>query len=149
MKLGPIIATLSLLSTPVFAAGDAAKGEQGFAKCKACHRIVSDEGEVIVKGGRTGPNLWGIAGRPAASAEDYRYGQGLKDAKAKGLIWTAEHFAAFTTDPRGFLRVFLDDEKAKSKMAFRLKNGADDIFSFLAQHGPDDVDVAGDGPTTD
>lgn len=55
-------AVLGLLAAPAFAEGDPAKGEKGFKKCKSCHMVVSDTGEAIVKGGKTGPNLWGIAG---------------------------------------------------------------------------------------
>ena len=36
------------LAAPVFA-GDAAKGEADFKKCKACHMIVADDGTVIQK----------------------------------------------------------------------------------------------------
>jgi cytochrome c len=34
------------------------------------------------------------------------------------------------------LREFLEDNKAKSKMAFRLKTGGEDVYAYLAQFGP-------------
>ncbi len=65
------------LATPVLAEGDAAKGESDFKKCKACHMIVADDGTEIQKGGKTGPNLYGVVGRPVASVADFKYGDGI------------------------------------------------------------------------
>ncbi len=53
---------MSFAAAPAYAdghggSGDAAAGETTFNKCKSCHMIVSDAGDEIVKGGRTGPNL--------------------------------------------------------------------------------------------
>jgi cytochrome c len=126
------------LTLPVtaWAEGDPEAGQKAFNKCKSCHQIVSDTGETLSKGGRTGPNLWGIAGRQAGTVEDFRYGDDLVAAGEAGLVWDAETFAAYTADPRGFLREFLEDNKAKSKMAFRLKTGGEDVYAYLAQFGP-------------
>ena len=44
-------------------AGDAVKGESDFKKCKSCHSIVASDGTEIVKGGKTGPNLYGARRR--------------------------------------------------------------------------------------
>lgn len=118
------------------AEGDAEKGQKAFNKCKSCHQIVSDEGETITKGGRTGPNLWGIAGRQAGTVEDFRYGDDLVAAGEAGLVWDEAQFTSYLEDPRGFLREYLDDSKAKSKMAFRMKKGGEDVFAYLAQFGP-------------
>ena len=61
--------TLLALSSAAFAqdgpTGDAEAGEREFRKCKSCHMIQDAEGEMIVRGGRTGPNLWGVVGRVA------------------------------------------------------------------------------------
>jgi cytochrome c len=129
-------AVMTLLAAPAFAEGDAAKGEKGFNKCKSCHMVVSDSGETIVKGGKTGPNLWGVVGRTAGAVDGFRYGNDLVAAGEAGLVWDEEAFVAYTQDPRGFLREYLDDSKAKSKMSFKLKKGGEDIYAFLAQHGP-------------
>ncbi len=129
-------AMITLLAAPAFAEGDAAKGEKGFNKCKSCHMIVSDSGETIVKGGKTGPNLWGVVGRTAGTAEGFRYGDDIVAAGEAGLVWDEENFVTYTQDPRAFLREYLDDSKAKSKMSFKLKKGGEDIYAFLAQHGP-------------
>lgn len=149
MKSVLTAAILGLLAAPAFAEGDPAKGEKGFNKCKSCHTVTSDAGEVIVKGGRTGPNLWGIVGRTAGTYEGFKYGADLVAAGEAGLVWDAETFAAFTADPRGFLREHLDDSKAKSKMSFKLRKGAEDIYAFLAQHGPVVEETAEEEPTTE
>lgn len=129
-------ALLSLLAAPAFAEGDAAKGEKAFNRCKSCHAVTSDTGEKIIKGGKTGPNLWGVVGRTAGTYEGFKYGNDLIAAGAGGLIWDLESFTAYTQDPRGFLREHLGDSKAKSKMSFKLKKGAEDIYAFLAQFSP-------------
>lgn len=132
-----LIATtaLALLAAPAFAEGDAAKGEKGFKKCKACHMIVSDSGETIVKGGKTGPNLFGLPGRTAGSA-DFKYGADLAAVGEAGLVWDEASFVTYTTDPKAFLQDTLDSTSAKSKMSFKLKKGGEDIWAYLVSVSP-------------
>lgn len=120
-----------MLATPAAFAGDVEKGEKGFKKCKACHTIVSDAGETIVKGGKTGPNLYGVVGRTLGTAEGFAYSASMVAAGEAGAVWDAENFAAFTADPNAFLQEETGDSKAKSKMSFRLKSGAEDVYAYL------------------
>jgi len=133
-----LIATafISFLAVPAFAEGDIAKGESAFKKCKSCHSVTSDAGETIVRGGRTGPNLWGIAGRTAGTFEGFKYGKDLAAAGEGGLVWSEESFVAYITDPKAFLKAETGNSKAKSKMSFKLKKGGQDIYAFLASVGP-------------
>lgn len=127
-------AALLALAVPAFAEGDAEAGEKGFKKCKSCHMIVSAEGEEIVKGGKTGPNLYGVIGRVAGSQEDFKYGDGLQDAMAAEFVWTEEELAAYVVDPKAWL-----EEKGyakKSKMTFKLKKGGEDVAAYLASVAP-------------
>ena len=140
-------AILGLLAAPALAEGDPAKGEKGFNKCKSCHTVMSDSGDVIVKGGKTGPNLWGVAGRTAGTVEGFKYGDDLVAAGEGGLVWDEESFVAYAADPRKFLREVTGDSKAKSKMSFRLKKGGEDIYAFLASHGPAPEEGAEAGDT--
>ncbi len=117
--------------------GDIVKGEKDFKKCKACHAIIDDEGEVIFKGGKTGPNLWGVVGRQAGTVEGFRYGADLVAAGEAGLVWDIEQLVTYVADPKGFLRTYLDDNTAKSKMTFKLKNGLN-VAAFLAENGPEE-----------
>ncbi|MGR3761034.1 c-type cytochrome [Roseobacteraceae bacterium NS-SX3] len=145
MKAVISAAVIGFLAAPAFAEGDAEKGEKAFNKCKSCHAITSDAGDVIVKGGKTGPNLWGVIGRTAGTSEDYKYGKDLVAAGEAGLVWDEETFVKYVEDPRGFLREYLDDSKAKSKMSFKLKSGGEDVYAFLAANGP--APAEGEGET--
>ncbi len=133
-------AAMLALSAPVFAdshsaAGDAEAGEKAMKKCKACH-MVSSEDEVFLKGGKTGPNLYGVVGRVAGSVEDFKYGPSLKEAGEKGLVWDTANLAEYVADPKGFLADYLDDGAAKSKMTFKLRKGGEDVAAYLASVSP-------------
>ncbi len=129
-----MIATLALglLAAPVFAEGDAAKGEKGFKKCKSCHTIVDADGTAVIKGGKTGPNLYGVIGRTAGTVEGFKYGADLVAAGEGGLVWDEENLAEYVKDPKKFLQAHLDNSKAKSKMTFKLRKGGEDMAAFLA-----------------
>ena len=134
------LCALSLAAAPAFAdghagPGDAAEGEKTFNKCKSCHMIVSDAGDEIVKGGQTGPNLYAIIGRTAGTA-DFRYGDDLVAAGEAGLVWDAANLAEYVADPRAFLREYLDDSKAKSRMSYKLRKGGEDVAAYLASVAP-------------
>ena len=65
---------VATLATGAFAdtsapTGDVEAGEKAFKKCKSCHMIQDADGENIVKGGKTGPNLYGVVGRTAGTYE--------------------------------------------------------------------------------
>ncbi len=135
MKSALIAAIAVGLAAPALASGDVGKGEKVFAKCKACHSIV-DGDNVIVKGGKVGPNLFGVVGRPAASSADFKYGDGIKEAAEKGLVWTEEEIATYVKDPSKFLDDFTGDGKARSKMTFKLAQGGEDVAAYLASLAP-------------
>ncbi|MCI2394190.1 cytochrome C [Aliiroseovarius sediminis] len=134
-------AMILALSGTAFAEGDVEKGENDFKKCKACHMIVDDEGEKLFKGGRTGPNLYGILGRQAGTIEDFKYGDSIIAAGEAGLVWTEELLMDYIKDPKTFLKEQLDDPKAKSKMTFKWGK-PEDLVAFLATFSPED---AGEG----
>lgn len=121
------------------ATGDAAAGEKAFSKCQACHVVVDAEGNTLAgRKSKTGPNLYGIVGQTAGTVEGYRYGKSLVAAGAAGLVWDQESFAAYVADPKGFLKDYLDDSKARSKMTYKLKgeDNALNIYAFLASVSP-------------
>ena len=136
---------LALAAGPAFAdghaTGDAAAGEKVFSKCKACHAIVDASGEAIVKGGRNGPNLYGVLGRQAGSEEEFgkKYGKSLIEAGEGGLMWDEANFVTYVADPRDFLRTTLDDKKARSKMSFKLRDEEDakNVWAYLVSVGPE------------
>ncbi|GAB1364325.1 cytochrome c2 [Rhodobacter sp.] len=116
---------------PAFA-GDPAAGEADFKKCKACHSIVAPDGTDIQKGGKTGPNLYGIVGHVVASDPDFKYGASILAVGATGAVWDESAIAAYVSDPAGWLKATLGDDSARSKMTFKLGAGGDDIAAYLA-----------------
>lgn len=137
---GVMMMSAGIATADGHASGDAAAGEKVFGKCKACHAIVDADGQEIVKGGRTGPNLYGVYQRQAGAEEDFarKYGDSLVEAGEKGLAWDEAHFTAFVADTRGFLQDYLDSKKAKSKMSFKLRKEEDakDVWAYLVSVGP-------------
>ena len=131
----PATALLIGFAGTAFADGDAAEGEKDFKKCKACHSIASAD-EVFLKGGKTGPNLYGVIGRQAGSLEGFKYGASIVQAGADGLIWDEDTLVAYIADPKGFLKEVTGDSSAKSKMTFKLKEGAD-VAEFLETFSPE------------
>lgn len=129
------LAAALTLAGPAFAEGDAAKGESDFKKCKACHAIVADDGTEIQKGGKTGPNLYGIIGRQVGSA-DFKYGDSLMAVGETGLVWDEVELAGFITDPKAWLQEKTGDAGAKTKMSFKLTKGQEDMAAYLASVSP-------------
>jgi cytochrome c len=129
-KLILLAVTAASLAAPALA-GDPAAGESEFKKCKACHSVVAPDGTDIQKGGRTGPNLYGIIGRAVASDPDHAYGESLAALGATGAVWDAASFASYVADPAAYLKSALGDDSAKSKMSFKLAAGAEDIAAYL------------------
>lgn len=73
---------------------DNERGRRLFVKCLACHTAKPDAGHL------SGPNLWGVAGRPAGSALEYDYSDALA---ASGIIWDRYTLGAYVADPSGYL----------------------------------------------
>lgn len=146
MKTFAIASALSLLAGPLFAEahmatqGDAAAGEELFNRqCVSCHVVVNDEGETLAgRNARTGPNLYGLAGGAIGGVEDYRYGDALLRVNERGDVWTEETFVAYVQDPTGWLRETLDDDRARGKMAYRVRDEGEayDMYAYLASLAP-------------
>jgi len=129
----PLFAGLAALALAIPAlAQDAAKGESEFKKCKACHMIVAPDGTEIVKGGKVGPNLYGIVGAAVASQEDFKYSDSIAAVGASGLVWDEAELAAYMTDPKAWLVEKTGDSAAKTKMTFKLAKNQADVTAYLA-----------------
>ena len=143
MKLIPFAAAAALAvafaapivtaPTPAAAAGDPEKGKRVFRRCSTCHMVGPNARNKI------GPVLNNVLGRPAGSAEGYKYSAINKNAGEAGLVWTPELVAAYLPDPNKFLKEFLEkaDQAAKAKgrtkMSFRLRkdNEIQDVIAYL------------------
>ena len=134
---------MSLYASAAFAqdVGDPEAGEKAFRQCKNCHTIESADGEAINRGGKNGPNLWGVVGRTAGTEEDFgRYSDSMIAAGEAGLEWDFEHFEIYVQDATAFLRDYLGDDKARGAMTFKLKKAeeAADIWAYLQSVGPEE-----------
>ena len=108
------------------AAGDAKKGERTFKKCGACPSLEEAKRKI-------GPSLYKIIGKTAGTEADFKYSKSYVQAGEKGLVWNAETLMPYLDNPKKFLRDYLDDKKAKSKMVLRIKKEADreNIIAYL------------------
>jgi cytochrome c len=131
LRAAALAATPLLLAPAAALAGDPAAGEAEFRQCRSCHMIVSPAGETIQRGGRVGPNLYGIAGRTAGTVDGFRYSPALVAAGQAGLVWTEANFVGYITDPTGFLRRHTGDASVRSPMNFQATSGATDLFAYL------------------
>ena len=131
------------LAAPAMAQeGDAAAGEQAFNQCQTCHVVESPDGEVLAgRNAKTGPNLYGVAGRQAGSVEGFRYGDSIVQAGESGLMWDEEHFVTYVQDPTGFLKEYTGDPRARGKMTYRVRSEEDahNLWAFLSQFGSEDA----------
>lgn len=109
----------------LLAAADAAKGEQVFKKCTACH--------TINKGGAngTGPNLWGVMGSAIGKhSPGFAYSPALA---GKGGNWDWEAMSQWVKSPRDFA--------PGTKMTFAGLGKAEDRANLLAY-----LNAQGDSP---
>lgn len=146
-----IVATLALatLAMPALAQ-DAANGEKEFRKCKACHMIQAPDGTDVVKGGKTGPNLYGVVGRKAGTEEGFKYSDALVKLGEAGEVWTTEDLAKYVTDPNKYVEEKVGDASLKTKMTFKLGKHQEDVVAFLAQNSPDAAAApAGEAPAAE
>ena len=75
------------------AKADAAKGQQVFNKCMACHN--ADKGGA----NQLGPNLWGVLGEPIGQGKGFAFSDAL--AK-KGGTWDWDNLSQWLTSPKAF-----------------------------------------------
>ncbi len=122
-----LAAAVALFGSFAWAEGDAAKGKTVFKKCKACHTV--EEGGK----NRVGPKLFGVMGRQAGTVPKFRYSKSYVAAGEKGLVWNDDAVFEYLADPKAFIRKASDNDKARSKMVFKLKNEAArwDVIEYL------------------
>jgi len=95
-------------------------------QCVACHVVADASGEVLAgRNAKTGPNLYGVAGRALGSVEDFRYGDSIVELGEGGTVWTEETFVGYVQDPTGWLRETLDNRRARGKMAYQVRAESD------------------------
>ena len=111
-----VAAALFVLLLPgISLAADAAAGEKVFVRCKICHTVQAGGPNTV------GPNLHGVFGRKAGSADGFSYSAAMKDS---GITWDDETVAKYLRDPRGAI--------PGNKMAFPGIKNEEEIANLLA-----------------
>ncbi len=113
----------------LLAAANVEKGQRGFRKCSACHKV--DQGAA----GGVGPNLYGIVGKAKGAVEGFAYSKALLEAAESKGPWTYESLNEFLIKPKDYI--------PGTKMAFAgLKKETDraDMLAYLKSISPDAPD---------
>lgn len=114
---------LIALSSSVARAQDATAGEAVFRQCLPCHAVGEDARNKV------GPELNGLDGRKAGTAEGYSYSE---PNKSSGITWDEASFKEYIKNPRARI--------PGTKMVFAgLKNDKqiDDLWAYLKQFNAD------------
>ena len=116
-----------LVATPILAE------DARWRDCRTCHAVTAPDGTDLARGGRSAPNLYGLADRPLAADSAFRfYSDDLKAASQTGARWTEENFVAYLADPQAFLRSTTGNPLAQSEMHVQLRSGARELFAYLS-----------------
>jgi cytochrome c len=103
-------------------AQDLAAGESSFRKCQPCH----DVGEAAKN--KLGPELNGLDGRKAGTAEGYAYSDADRNS---GIVWSEASFKEYLENPQ--------EKMPGTKMILSVKNEKEvvDLWAYLKQFGAD------------
>ncbi len=125
-SLRPLALISFMAAAPAFA------DDPRWRDCRTCHMVEAPDGSILARGGRSGPNLFGIAGRPLAADSAFRfYSDDLRAAADTGARWSEENFLAYMANPDQFLRSVTGNEQAESGMHVEMRNGAREVFDYL------------------
>ena len=95
-------------------------GGRLYILCDACHSLGKGEAH------KTGPNLHGLFGKEAGTAEGFAYSDAIKNS---GIIWDEQHLKNWLSDPDGYIpgtaMAFIgisDEEKQNALISYLKEN---------------------------
>jgi len=122
----------ALAATFAIPAPAAAAGMELWRECRVCHMVAAPDGTVLERGGRSAPNLYGIAGRRAGADPNFRrYSDVMQQAGRDGLVWSRENFVDYLRDTNDFMQRLTGDYDSRGHMNASLSEGADALFDYL------------------
>lgn len=140
MKYLTLAALFAAAAAPALAQdGNAGDGATQFDRqCVACHIIDNGTETLAGRNARTGPNLFDVVGATPGTVPGFDYGESLVAWGETGAVWDEASFVAYVTNPTTFLRDVLDDDRARGKMAYQVRDEqqAHDIWAFLVSLEP-------------
>lgn len=106
-------------------AANAARGHELAQKCTYCHTMAKDE-----KPKSGGPNLFGVVGRQAGSADGYHYSKSLAAAE---FTWDEKKLAEWICNSGKAIKNLTGNDTARTKMAALNMCGQDalDVASYI------------------
>jgi cytochrome c len=93
-------------------------GGRLYILCDACHSLSKGEAH------KTGPNLHGLFGKEAGTAEGFAYSDAIKNS---GIIWDEQHLKNWLSDPDGYIPgtamafIGISDEEKQNALIYYLK----------------------------
>jgi cytochrome c len=119
LTIGAVVLAASAVAA---LAQDLAAGESSFRKCQPCH----DVGEAAKN--KLGPELNGLDGRKAGTAEGYAYSDADRNS---GIVWSEASFKEYLENPQ--------EKMPGTKMILSVKNEKEvaDLWAFLKLFGAD------------
>src|SRR5947209_20107986 len=123
MVRGLIVGAMLLAAWVAHAmAQDVPAGETAFRKCQPCH----DVGDTAKN--KLGPELNGLDGRKAGTAEGYAYSDGNKNS---GIVWSEASFKEYLQNPQ--------EKIPGTKMILSVTNEKElaDLWAYRKQFGAD------------
>ncbi len=125
-RLGALALLASACVSGSVMAQDLAAGEKVFRQCQACHAAGDGAKHKV------GPNLNGVIGRTAGTAEGFKYSDAMIAKGEEGLVWNADVLTEFLAAPRDYV--------PGTRMAFaglRKDQQIADVIAFISQFSPE------------
>ena len=123
-------------AAPVGVAKDVERGKKVFRKCQSCHAVGDGARNKV------GPQLNGVFGRTAGTAEGFKYSKDMIRVGEGGLVWDLEHLHAYIENPKALV--------SQTNMNFRGIKDPDDreaVIAYLRTFSDNPRDIPEAAPT--